>query len=103
MRACAWIVEARGRSGWRARFAARQGGNAHADKITRSARASRARRRTSPHGHASAAIVERRRLDAECTEIHSALATMMDFVVDDVEQEVVPDHRVLAERRHRLV
>ena len=54
-------------------------------------------------GHRSASVVERRRFDAERAQIDIALAAVMDFVVDDVENEVVNRPRVLAERRRGFV
>src|SRR5258706_5613280 len=51
----------------------------------------------------SAAVVERRRLDAERPEVHVALASVMNLVVDHVENQVVQRVLVLTERRERLM
>src|ERR671914_307186 len=51
----------------------------------------------------SAALVERRRLDAECAQVHVALCAVMDLVVDHVEQQRVAGPWKLTECDHRLL
>src|SRR5688572_7997145 len=45
----------------------------------------------------SASVVEARGLDPQCTQIHKALAAVMNLVVDGVENQVVERRGVLAE------
>src|SRR5829696_6321149 len=50
----------------------------------------------------SAAVEERWRLDAESAKVDVALAAMVNFVVDDIEDQVVQHARVLPEGGDRL-